>query len=114
MARFLADQARYVGAAKMPGQLYDLGRYPGMIAAATPDDWVAGDIFYLGDPEIVFRELDRYEGATGAGPHLFERRCGLAYLESGEILETWWYEYVRSVTAEKRIASWPIHAEPGE
>ena len=50
MAAYLARNGRFVGRAKTPGQLYDLGPYPGMLPAVLDSDWVHGDLFALPSP----------------------------------------------------------------
>ena len=49
MARRLAELAQFVGPAKIAGRLYDLGRYPGLQEVQSPDDWVQGDVYDLGE-----------------------------------------------------------------
>jgi gamma-glutamylcyclotransferase (GGCT)/AIG2-like uncharacterized protein YtfP len=112
MAKFLADHARHVGPAKMPGRLYNLGRYPGMVAAVDADDWVIGDIFQIADADPVLARLDEYEGATGEAPRLFERKRGAAHLESGATVEAWHYQYQRMVPAKAWIRSGVFEPRP--
>lgn len=105
MAKFLAEHARHIGPAEMPGRLYDLGRYPGMTDAQDADDQVKGDVFQIEDAIQVLGRLDEYEGVTGDAPRLFERKSGIAKLEDGSKLTAWFYEYQGATRSEGRIWS---------
>lgn len=102
MARFLAERARFVGEAKTRGKLYELGRYPGLVAAE--DGSVKGDVFELLDTETLW-ELDRYE--NGDSPRFvdFDRQEADATLASGETIRAWVYWYRGAVREEQRIVS---------
>ena len=58
MAEFLARQARFVGDAKMPGRLYDLGPYPGMREPENVDDWVHGELYELRNAAVTLEDDD--------------------------------------------------------
>jgi gamma-glutamylcyclotransferase (GGCT)/AIG2-like uncharacterized protein YtfP len=107
MARFLAERARLVGQARVPGRLYDLGRYPGLTEPRTPEDWVFGDLFELEDPQLTLLELDHYEECSPADaqPWLFERRPVPVALATGETLTAWAYFYRGTVEENGRIVS---------
>src|SRR5437867_9022844 len=69
MARRLAQSARHVGAARIAGRLYDLGRFPGLKEPRSADDWVQGDVYDLGENAAsVLREMDAYENAESPPP----------------------------------------------
>ncbi len=104
MARFLAERARHVEAAKAPGRLYDLGLYPGMLEPAAPDDWVHGDLFELTDDEATLKALDHYE-SLHAQPPMFERVSGDVVTATGETMRAWYYLYRRVVSEAQRLAS---------
>src|SRR5271156_5857568 len=75
MARRLAETARFVGAAKIAGRLYNLGRYPGLLEPTSPNDWVHGDVYDLGERAAqVLAEMDAYESAESPRPAFFERQ----------------------------------------
>ena len=69
----LRREARLLGAATMPGRLYDLGRYPGLVAATETADVVHGEVLALVDPAATLPWLDDYEGvgsdAAAAGEY---------------------------------------------
>lgn len=94
--------ARLVGSATVPGRLYDLGDYPGMLEAARPDDRVSGDLFELNEVEATLRRLDDYEDC---GPGGFRRLLWSVRLDSGEELEAWLYLYQGTVSERQRIPS---------
>src|SRR5436190_22408873 len=74
MARRLAQSARHVGAAKIAGRLYNLGRFPGLQEPTAPDDWVLGDVYDLGEnAEQTLRDMDAYENAESPPPAPYER-----------------------------------------
>ena len=53
----LRPPPRYVGAARIPGTLYDLGRYPG--ALLSGEGWVQGEVYAIA-PELE-HQLDVIE-----------------------------------------------------
>jgi gamma-glutamylcyclotransferase (GGCT)/AIG2-like uncharacterized protein YtfP len=60
-ARLLAKQGHFVSEARVPGRLYDLGRYPGAVASDQPDQWIHGEVFSVDN--ALLTALDEYEGA---------------------------------------------------
>lgn len=64
MARFLHGEARLLGAACLPGRLYDLGSYPGAVYDRTEERLIHGQIYTITHPDAVFPILDRYEGVS--------------------------------------------------
>ncbi|MCG6207954.1 gamma-glutamylcyclotransferase [Rhodopseudomonas sp. HC1] len=112
MARLLSDNADYLGAATMPGRLYQVRHYPGLIAATAASDLVFGDVFRLHRPAELLVQLDDYEGC-GDGrdqPAQYRRevaRVTLAACGEGEPgeLEAFVYIYNLDVTQLRHIAS---------
>jgi len=82
-ARLLAEQSDFVGPARVPGRLYDFGRYPGARPSQNREEWITGEIYRLKAPEQILATLDEYEGPE------FER----ANVSAGAI-ECWIYWYV--------------------
>jgi gamma-glutamylcyclotransferase (GGCT)/AIG2-like uncharacterized protein YtfP len=105
MSRFLAERARYVGAAKVRGRLYDLGRYPGMLEPATDADWVHGDLVDLGEGTTTLAELDAYELAESPLPAYFDRQLAAATLANATSVPAWVWWYRGEVSESQRIAS---------
>jgi gamma-glutamylcyclotransferase (GGCT)/AIG2-like uncharacterized protein YtfP len=106
MARQLRRCARHVGAARAPGRLYDLGRYPGVTAARSKCEWVTGDLYRLRSPRSLFRVLDRYEaGEAGRERPRFVRVRIEVTLARGRRTVAWIYVYGLPVRASARIRS---------
>lgn len=64
-ARFgLADAFRPLGPCVIPGALWDLGQFPGLVAGGGQ---VAGELFELIDPSVIPR-LDAFEDYWPADP----------------------------------------------
>lgn len=82
-------QAEFVGPARMQGQLFNLGRYPG--ALATGDQVIDGELYRLPEPEPALRHLDAVEGGQ------FQRARVRVSLDSGGMHEAWAYLLNRPV-----------------
>jgi gamma-glutamylcyclotransferase (GGCT)/AIG2-like uncharacterized protein YtfP len=88
-ARMLADGAEFVGTARVPGQLFNFGRYPGAVASDKANQWVQGEVWRLEDP-VLLPSLDDYEGAK------YERAIAPAQMGNGLEVNCWIYWYVGS------------------
>ena len=102
-ARRLAEQAEWLGEARVAGRLYKLGQYPGMKLATSGDEWVVGELYRLPDvPELaaqLLAELDDYEAEE------FARVEAVARREGQDPVRAWVYEYVVPAPDEWRIWS---------
>jgi gamma-glutamylcyclotransferase (GGCT)/AIG2-like uncharacterized protein YtfP len=107
LAQFLAGGARLLGTARVPGRLYDLGAYPGLVQPRDSREWVTGEVYEMLQPAQTLAVLDPYEGCGPADlpPNFFERRLAPATLPSGEIRTCWVYFYLGPVDEERRIIS---------
>jgi gamma-glutamylcyclotransferase (GGCT)/AIG2-like uncharacterized protein YtfP len=106
MARRLAESARWVGAARVAGRLYNLGRFPGLKPARAATDWVQGDVYDLGESaERILVEMDAYENAESPPPTPYERRLTTVVLADGGALTAWVYWYHGDVAEENWIAT---------
>src|SRR5450631_2091454 len=84
MARRLADSAHHVGAARIAGRLYDLGRFPGLKEPRSADDSVQGDVYDLGEnAEQTLRAMDAYENAESPPPTPYERERATVWVGDG-------------------------------
>jgi gamma-glutamylcyclotransferase (GGCT)/AIG2-like uncharacterized protein YtfP len=109
MGARLRREARLLGAASMPGRLYSLGRYPGLVEA--PDiqglvqSLVHGELYALNTPAVTLRWLDAYEGILPHKPdrNPYARVERPVRLPSGETLSAWVYVYLRSVKARPEV-----------
>jgi gamma-glutamylcyclotransferase (GGCT)/AIG2-like uncharacterized protein YtfP len=105
MALALAQRALYVGAARVRGRLFDLGRYPGMLEPAGEEDWVHGDLYDLGHGTTTLAELDAYEHAESPLPAFFERQLAEVIRGDGLTRAAWVYWYRGEVADRQRIVS---------
>jgi gamma-glutamylcyclotransferase (GGCT)/AIG2-like uncharacterized protein YtfP len=91
MARRLKEACGEPVSARVPGRIFDLGDYPGMVAAESPEDRVRGDVFTLpDDPAELLAELDEYEDVAGG---LYARVELPAELADGGSLSVYAYLY---------------------
>lgn len=106
MRQRLLSEGTHVGAARFPGILLDLGKYPGLIEDGAGSE-VLGDIISLQDPASTWPWLDEYEGVDPARPETGEyvravRSVRLA--PSGEVISAWVY-ILRQRPAQPRTIS---------
>ena len=102
---FVGGCARLVGRASVPGRLYDLGDYPGMLDAGAAEDRVFGELYELADTEWTLSRLDEYEGCESDGRGKFRRCIRSALLDWGSRVEAWTYVYVGEVSEHQRVAT---------
>jgi gamma-glutamylcyclotransferase (GGCT)/AIG2-like uncharacterized protein YtfP len=106
MALRLAQFARFAGAARIAGRLYDLGRFPGLKEPGSPHDWVQGDVYDLGEnAERTLQEMDAYENAESPPPTPYERQLATLVLGDGRPLTAWVYWYRGDVREDQFIGS---------
>lgn len=85
-------------AARIPGRLFDLGAYPGWQPAARSDDWVAGELLTLVQPNETLARTDQIEGFSSYGPDaLYHRVLVTATLDTGESVLAWCYRYAQAI-----------------
>lgn len=60
-AVYLKDRSHFFANGKVKGKLYDIGSYPGAILEDC-EEYIYGVILQVDDPEVVFSEIDDYEG----------------------------------------------------
>jgi gamma-glutamylcyclotransferase (GGCT)/AIG2-like uncharacterized protein YtfP len=109
MGARLRREARLLGAASMPGRLYSLGRYPGLVEArdgqGLAQNLVHGELYALNTPAVTLRWLDAYEGivAHKPGQSPYARLKRPVHLPSGETLSAWVYVYLKSVKGRPEV-----------
>lgn len=108
----LAREAESLGSATLPGRLYDLGHYPGLVEGG--DGSVHGEALRLAHPEHTLRWLDAYEG-IGAGTRDHDEYVRVERtirLEAGQSVTAWVYLYQRDVTGKPEVAGgrWVVPA----
>ncbi len=88
----LEAEAAWLGAARVRGRLYQVNPdYPGMAKPADDDDWVAGEVWEFGSPDL-WLALDAYEGDE------YVRVRWTVTMGSGEEREAWVYLYASKIT----------------
>ena len=97
-ARLLAERGDFLYETRVPGRLYDFGRYPGARPADQPAEWILGDVFYLDKPGAVLGALDEYEGPE------FERTM-LNIGGHGQRVDSFWIYWYVGPEAGRLIAS---------
>jgi gamma-glutamylcyclotransferase (GGCT)/AIG2-like uncharacterized protein YtfP len=103
----LQREGRSLVAATMSGaQLFDLGRYPGLIESSDPTHIVHGELIALTNPQVTLRWLDDYEGLVTGDHHQneyarLERRVELANKSE---LFAWVYVFLRDIERHRLIA----------
>jgi gamma-glutamylcyclotransferase (GGCT)/AIG2-like uncharacterized protein YtfP len=101
----LRREARLIGEGSIEGQLFSLGKYPGLIEAAGAGKRVYGEVYALKAPAASLAWLDAYEGIVpGNGDRNdYSRVERLARLASGEEFGVWVYVYRKSVAPSNLI-----------
>lgn len=107
MSKFLVSHSQFISNGYFNGKLFEVDGFPGAILSENKEDKVYGSIFKLNDNEFIFKVLDVYEGidATSKVPDLYKRNIITAFLENGELLQTWVYLYNLSTTNLIQITS---------
>ncbi|MBV9405901.1 MAG: gamma-glutamylcyclotransferase [Acidobacteriaceae bacterium] len=100
----LRCSGEWVGAGRVKGRLYRIGRnrgmvYPGLVPSNEEGNWVRGEVYRLRAPGALYRVLDQYEGRD------YPRDAIAVLLDSGEWVRAAVYRYAGSLTGKRRIAS---------
>ncbi|MFM9851077.1 MAG: gamma-glutamylcyclotransferase [Hyphomicrobiaceae bacterium] len=99
----LQREGTSLGAATIKGHLYDLRRYPALVA--FPNDVAHGEVFRLANPPSSFVWLDKYEDVVpGRETNDYERVVRPVWLANGEEISAWVYLYLAEVPNKARIA----------
>jgi gamma-glutamylcyclotransferase (GGCT)/AIG2-like uncharacterized protein YtfP len=110
----LRGEARLIGEASVPGRLYRVSTYPGLVWG-DPRARVHGEVYALSNPAASFKWLDAYEGIVAAEPkgNQYERVERPVRLASGEEVTAWVYLYLRDVAGLRAIPSGRWTSEQG-
>ena len=105
--QLIAPHFSLVSRATMPGRLYSIIDYPGMLPAEEATDIVVGEVYAFKGDEEYLHGLDDYEGcaAHSPRPHLYTRKRETAYLRDGTTVEAWVYIYNYPVSDTMLITS---------
>jgi gamma-glutamylcyclotransferase (GGCT)/AIG2-like uncharacterized protein YtfP len=106
MREVLSRHARWIGAGRFAGLLFDLGEYPGAVPDPSGSRWVVGDLYRMEEPERLLPILDAYERCAPAerAPE-YRREVRDVLGPGGETVRAWVYLYNRPVDGRARIAS---------
>jgi gamma-glutamylcyclotransferase (GGCT)/AIG2-like uncharacterized protein YtfP len=113
----LYNRFKYDGPATLQSILYDLGKYPGVVASDQPDDIVQGDLLRLRDDcEDILRVLDGYEGCAPGMPYPREYKRVAVWVtradEEATRVPVWVYLYDRQTWRFTRVedGDWVAYA----
>jgi gamma-glutamylcyclotransferase (GGCT)/AIG2-like uncharacterized protein YtfP len=98
----VCSRLEVIGEGTVPGALYDLGAYPGVVEG---DGTVRGVVLRV--PPDAWPAMDAYEGCPipGGDDGLFKRAMSRATLSTGELLDCWLYVYARDVDGHRVVPS---------
>ena len=107
MGARLRRESRLIGAASMPGRLYRISQYPGLVEDADGEARVWGEVYELSNPAASLKWLDAYEGIVpeAGARNEYERVERVVRLVSAQELTAWLYFYRRPVAGLQLIAS---------
>ena len=105
--QFMAPGFTLVSRATMPGRLYLIDYYPGLLPAENATDIVTGEVHAFSGGEEFLAQLDEYECCAphSPQPHLYTRTREKALLEDGTTVEAWTYFYKPPVSKDMLIRS---------
>ena len=95
----LQRESMLIGDASIPGRLYRIKHYPGLVEGSDPQELVHGEVHALNNPVSVLTWLDAYEGIVpGAGNrNEYERVERPVQLTSGGQVTAWVYLYRKDI-----------------
>jgi len=96
----LSCHAELVGAAKVAGRIYEVRGFPGLVVGEE-GEMVVGEVYKVLTPEVVWKELDAYEGVAEG----FYTRELFKVIECEGVDEAWVYVFARSVEGLNLIES---------
>jgi gamma-glutamylcyclotransferase (GGCT)/AIG2-like uncharacterized protein YtfP len=97
-AQRLRREAKLLGRAQMPGRLYRVRWYPGMLPPRGSEDLVRGELYKLRQPSKTLKALDEYEEE-------YARELHRATLESGKSFQAWVYMYRQRLPEDRFVVS---------
>ena len=102
----LRAEATLLGAASMPGRLYRVGWYPGLVESAAGDAHVHGEVYALTDPARSLAWLDDYESIVPGkeADNEYVRVERPVQMASGQGVIAWVYLYQRDVGGLEQVA----------
>lgn len=103
----LRHEAEFQSVATVPGRLYNIGSYPGLIISENPDEIVTGELYKIKNKRVVLNTFDQYEGAVEPFPKPWEYQRVTAEVTTAEGAKvlSWLYIYQWDVVEEMHIKS---------
>ena len=86
----------FMGKGFVQASMYDLGSYPGAVKK-NESDVIAGDVFFIQNPERILTLLDTYEGSE------FKREKESICMQDGTKIDAWIYWYSLEVKEKEKI-----------
>ncbi|MGF7216576.1 gamma-glutamylcyclotransferase (GGCT)/AIG2-like uncharacterized protein YtfP [Spirosoma lacussanchae] len=105
-AQLLRASAQYIGDGTLPGRLFDLGQYPGVVHDPSGPALVRGSVYDFGKNKTILDQLDHYEGVSNPPDPADEYRRGVVTVVcNGTLLDCWVYLYNWPVDKARLVAS---------
>jgi gamma-glutamylcyclotransferase (GGCT)/AIG2-like uncharacterized protein YtfP len=106
-AHLMRLRAVFRGPAKVAGELFDLGRFPGARPAGGEGKWVHGELYQLRDTARDLAVLDDLEGFDPGAPQRseFVRANAGVTLHDGQTCRAWIYWLGPAMIPARRMAS---------
>lgn len=102
-AVYLKEHSHFFANGKVKGKLYDIGEYPGAILD-DGDEYIYGVILLINDPEVVFLEIDDYEGYGDEQPEPNEFiRISAEVKTAAEMVNCYLYVYNLPIDGLQKI-----------
>jgi gamma-glutamylcyclotransferase (GGCT)/AIG2-like uncharacterized protein YtfP len=104
----VVNSLELVSEASVPGNIFDLGEYPGAVFEPNSQSIVHGEVFKLPNNPKILRKLDNYEEFKPENPEksLFIREVATALTGDGQYLNCWVYrinsQFLKKRTTRKR------------
>lgn len=105
--KLIAPHCSFEGNGELPGRLFGLGDYPGLLPATGSGGRVKGEVWRFDSSFPLLARLDEYEGCAPASPrpHEFRREKKGVLLDDGRRLKAWVWYFNRRANPLARIES---------
>ena len=107
MHNVLARHCEYFSDGYMQGILYDVDGYPGAVESEKQNEKIYGELYTLGNSELVLAILDEYEECTAKhpAPHEYIRKKITVSRDGEDTVSAWVYVFNRDVSNLRQIES---------
>lgn len=107
MYHLLARHCEYFSEGYMQGKLYEVDGYPGAVESEDQNDKIYGELYRIGDSELVLPLLDEYEECTDKypEPHEYIRKNLTITLCGGGSVSAWVYVFNHDASNLMQIES---------